>query len=129
MLVVDDEKDARDVIGHALEERGATHHIAENSHDALEILERGDIDVLLADIAMPEEDGYSLIQRIRSFGQAQSGDHQGRRCDGARKRRRAPPSTGSRVPRHVSKPVEPFELARIVHHLIHDRRASRRSRM
>ena len=67
VLVVDDEKDARDVIGHALEERGARITLAENSHDALQILEQGDIDVLLADIAMPGEDGYALVRRLRAL--------------------------------------------------------------
>ena len=66
VLVVDDEADTRDLIGRALEDRGARISMAGNSQDAIEILERNEIDVLLADIAMPDEDGYSLIRRIRS---------------------------------------------------------------
>ena len=68
VLVVDDEEDARELIGRALEDRGAHITLAANSHDAIQILERDDIDVLLADIAMPGDDGYSLIRRIRSAG-------------------------------------------------------------
>ena len=66
VLVVDDEADTRDLIGRALEDRGARISMAGNSQDAIEILERNEIDVLLADIAMPDEDGCSLIRRIRS---------------------------------------------------------------
>jgi CheY-like chemotaxis protein len=63
--VVDDEEDARELIGRALEDKGAQITLAANSHEAIRILESDDIDVLLADIAMPGEDGYSLIKRIR----------------------------------------------------------------
>ena len=66
VLVVDDEKDARDLIERALEDRGATITLTDNSRDAIDLLERSEFDVLLADIAIPEEDGYSLIRRIRS---------------------------------------------------------------
>ena len=66
VLVVDDEEDTRELIGRALEDRGAHITLASNSQDAIQILQRDDIDVLLADIAMPGDDGYSLIRQIRS---------------------------------------------------------------
>ena len=58
VLVVDDEEDARELIGRALEDKGAHISLAANSHEAIRILESDDIDVLLADIAMPGDDGY-----------------------------------------------------------------------
>jgi signal transduction histidine kinase/ActR/RegA family two-component response regulator len=129
VLVVDDEQDARDLIGHALEERGAKITLADNSHDAFEILERGNIDVLLADIAMPGQDGYSLIQQIRSSGRRQlAGIKAAAVTAHARddERRRA---LAAGFHAHVSKPVEPFELVRLVDHLVNDRRSGRRSGM
>ena len=66
MLVVDDELDSREVMAHALEDCGASVSIAGNAREALEILERSEMDVLLADIAMPDEDGYALIRQVRS---------------------------------------------------------------
>ena len=57
VLVVDDEEDARELIGRALEDKGAQITLAANSHEAIRILESDDIDVLLADIAMPGDDG------------------------------------------------------------------------
>jgi CheY-like chemotaxis protein/anti-sigma regulatory factor (Ser/Thr protein kinase) len=66
VLVVDDEVDVREMMTHALEVSGASVRAAANVPDALEILEQGNVDVLLADIAMPREDGLALIKQVRS---------------------------------------------------------------
>jgi K+-sensing histidine kinase KdpD/ActR/RegA family two-component response regulator len=66
VLVVDDESDSRDVMAHALEDCGAHVTLAGNARDALEILESSEMDVLLADVAMPDEDGYTLIRKVRA---------------------------------------------------------------
>jgi len=68
VLLVDDESDARDVMASALEASGATVTSAASAKDALQALasRNGGIDVLLADIAMPGEDGYQLIQQVRA---------------------------------------------------------------
>jgi CheY-like chemotaxis protein len=126
VLVVDDEKDAQDLIGRVLEERGAKIAVADNSATAIEILEHGEIDVLLADIAMPGEDGYSLIRRIRSAGNKLASIPAAAVTAHARddERLRAL-AAGFHV--HVAKPVEPLELVRTVNHLLHDRRAAPRS--
>ena len=59
VLVVDDELDSREVMAHTLEDCGASVSLAGNAREALEILERAEMDVLLADISMPDQDGYS----------------------------------------------------------------------
>lgn len=66
VLVVDDESDSREVMAHALEDCGARVTVAGNAREALEILEQSEVDVLLADIAMPDEDGYALIRKVRA---------------------------------------------------------------
>jgi signal transduction histidine kinase len=66
VLVVDDDEDAREIMAHALESYGARVQVAANAHDALDILEHADVDALLSDISMPEEDGYSLIRKVRA---------------------------------------------------------------
>src|SRR5262249_44197155 len=68
VLVVDDEPDVRELISAALDNSGATVTVVESAREAIAALTSGDtrIDVLLADLAMPEEDGYSMIQRIRA---------------------------------------------------------------
>ncbi len=65
VLVVDDEADARDLAASVLRQAGATVAVAASGGEAL--LTAGTVDphVLLIDIAMPEMDGYSLLQEVR----------------------------------------------------------------
>jgi PAS domain S-box-containing protein len=67
VLVVDDEPDARSLIERLLEECEATVTTAGSAREALEQVVREAPDVLLSDIGMPKEDGYSLMRRIRSL--------------------------------------------------------------
>ena len=128
VLVVDDEEDARELIGRALEDRGAHITLAANSHDAIQILERDDIDVLLADIAMPGDDGYSLIRQIRAAGTSVSSIPAAAVTAHARDEERTR-ALAAGFQMHLAKPVEPGEIVRMVDHLAHDRRAVSRSRV
>jgi signal transduction histidine kinase/ActR/RegA family two-component response regulator len=128
VLVVDDEEDARELIGRALEDRGAQITLAANSHDAITILQRDDIDVLLADIAMPGGDGYSLIRQIRSGGSYISSIPAAAITAHAREEERTR-ALAAGFQMHLAKPVEPGEIVRMVDHLAHDRRLNSRLRM
>jgi signal transduction histidine kinase/ActR/RegA family two-component response regulator len=65
VLVVDDDESSRDVIAAHLQYSQATVITASSAARARDALRTHPIDVLLADIGMPEEDGYSLIRRLR----------------------------------------------------------------
>jgi CheY-like chemotaxis protein len=67
VLVVDDDEQNREVVAAHLAERHAAVLTATSAPEAFAILQRERVDVLLADIGMPGEDGYSLIQRIRAL--------------------------------------------------------------
>jgi signal transduction histidine kinase/CheY-like chemotaxis protein len=67
VLVVDDDRESRDVAAAHLTNHGAVVWTADSSANALEILQRERIDVLLADIAMPGEDGYTFISKVRAL--------------------------------------------------------------
>ncbi|HET7341338.1 MAG TPA: MASE1 domain-containing protein [Methylomirabilota bacterium] len=66
VLVVDDQSDARDVVGLILRERGAHVHLAGSVAEALQVLGANAIDVLVSDLAMPGADGYDLIRTLRA---------------------------------------------------------------
>jgi len=67
VLVVDDDEDSRSVVAAHLENHQATVLTAASAAEALGLLEREHVDVLLADVAMPGEDGYSLLRKLRGL--------------------------------------------------------------
>jgi PAS domain S-box-containing protein len=69
MLVVDDDDDARHLIGTILRSAGATVDTANSVKTAMARIERDGLDAVVTDIAMPVEDGYSLVRQVRAAGQ------------------------------------------------------------
>src|SRR5690606_21955146 len=75
LLVVDDDEDARETLGALLEARGASVIAFDRGRDALEYLRarsRDDWpDLMICDIGLPEEDGYTLLRRVRALEREQ----------------------------------------------------------
>ncbi|KOP26604.1 PAS sensor protein [Hapalosiphon sp. MRB220] len=67
VLFVDDEADARDFITTVLEQHGISVTAVASVAEALLELERSHPDVIISDIRMPDEDGYSLIRKIKAL--------------------------------------------------------------
>ncbi len=67
ILVVDDDRDSRAFLVALLDDRGADVLSAASTAQALELFRREPFDVLVSDIAMPGEDGYDLIHRVREL--------------------------------------------------------------
>jgi len=70
VLVVDDDDESRHVVAAHLESCDATVLTAGSAAEAMALLQQHNVHVLLADIAMPGEDGYSLIRRLRALDAA-----------------------------------------------------------
>jgi signal transduction histidine kinase/CheY-like chemotaxis protein len=66
ILVVDDDDESRAIVAECLQEHQAHVFTAASARAAFEILRRERVDLLLADIAMPDEDGYELIRKLRA---------------------------------------------------------------
>lgn len=67
VLVVDDDDESRAVVVAYLESYHARVLTATSAAQALATLQRDRVDVLLADVAMPGEDGYSLLRKLRAL--------------------------------------------------------------
>jgi signal transduction histidine kinase len=68
VLVVDDQRDSRELLGSLLAERGASVVQSDSAEAALQALAGSPFQLLIADIAMPEVDGYQLMRRVRELG-------------------------------------------------------------
>ena len=66
ILLVDDDENTLKVLAEVLREWGAIVEVARSAKEAIEVLDRFQADVIVSDLAMPEDDGYSLIQTIRA---------------------------------------------------------------
>jgi CheY-like chemotaxis protein/anti-sigma regulatory factor (Ser/Thr protein kinase) len=66
ILVVDDDADLRELLSLLLGSKGARVRTVGSAAAAMDALAQHPTDVLLADVLMPDEDGYSLIRKLRS---------------------------------------------------------------
>ena len=73
IVVVDDERDARELLRSLLTTYGAEVMICSSAGEAFEAVRREKPDLLVSDIGMPEEDGYSLIAKIRRLPETEGG--------------------------------------------------------
>jgi CheY-like chemotaxis protein len=67
VVLVEDDDDTREVLTLGLELQGARVIPAASSSQALEALQANEADVLLSDIGLPDEDGFTLIRRLRAM--------------------------------------------------------------
>lgn len=114
VLVVDDEEDARMLVKAVLEACGSEVTIAGSVDEAMELLRKHPVDVLISDIGMPGSDGYDLIQRVRALPADQGGTVPAAALTAyarAEDRRRV---LNAGYSMHIAKPVEPGELVSVV---------------
>ena len=73
VLVVDDERDTRELVAAMLTTCGVEVVSVGSATEALDQMERQRFDLLISDIGMPEMNGYDLISRIRQLGEEHGG--------------------------------------------------------
>lgn len=118
VIVVDDETDARNLLAVILEQQGAQVKSAGSAYEAFQVLRQFHPDVIISDIAMPNEDGYSFLEKVRALpnsplsqvpaislmAYAQAEDHRQSRAAG--------------YDYHISKPFNPTDVVAAVSHLL-----------
>jgi len=74
VLLVDDEAEAREILSTVITRTGAEVKTCKTAGEALSKLAEWKPDVILSDIAMPDEDGYSFINKVRSLPREKGGE-------------------------------------------------------
>jgi CheY-like chemotaxis protein len=114
VLVVDDDADARGLIQYVLERCGARVRTAASAVEGLRITQEWRPDVLLADVEMPIEDGYSLIAKVRALAPQAGGATPAAALTGYAAAQDRIKALQAGFQLHVAKPVQPAELATVV---------------
>ncbi len=114
VLVVDDERDTREVLSVMLNRYGTEVRTAGSVREALEVLSTWKPDMLVSDIGMPEEDGYVMIRKLRELPADQGGELPAVALTAFASPADKEKSLAAGFQRHLAKPVEPVELAKIV---------------
>ena len=112
VLIVEDDADSRNVLALLLQRLGALVEAVASAKDAYERLSMRRPDVLVSDIGMPDEDGYSLIRRVRQLCGEQ---HVPAIALTAYARKQdAEAALGAGYDQHLPKPVAPADLIRAI---------------
>jgi signal transduction histidine kinase/CheY-like chemotaxis protein len=117
VLLVDDEPDARELLTEVLEHYGARVTTTASADEALPLLERERPNVLLSDIGLPGQDGYTLIGRVRALPPERGGLTPAAAITAYARSDDAQRALGAGYQRHAPKPIQPAMLARLVKEL------------
>ena len=67
VLVIDDDKDSREMMKYYLEKQGLLVVTAGDGEEGLNILEKEHVSIVLSDIVMPKVDGIEFLKRVRQY--------------------------------------------------------------
>jgi len=114
VVIVDDAADTRDLLTTMLAGHGADVRACGSASEALEVISQWRPAVLISDVAMPGEDGYSLIRKVRALGSDHGGDIPAVALTGYAQTEDRTRALAAGFQMHVPKPVEPVELVTVI---------------
>jgi CheY-like chemotaxis protein len=114
VLVVDDDRDARDLIKQLLTEYDAEVQVASSAKEALQILNTNSPDILLSDIGMPDMDGYDLIHAVRAIPAPDRANIAAAALTAFARSQDRTRALLAGFQAHITKPVDPAELVAVV---------------
>src|ERR1700741_468950 len=114
VLLVEDEPEARQIISVVIERAGAEVRSCVSASDAFAKLAEWRPDVILSDIAMPGEDGYSFIRRVRSLSRDEGGETPAAALTAYARDEDRARAIAAGYQMHISKPIAASQLVRMV---------------
>lgn len=118
VLVVDDDRDARELIARILTDCHARVRIAASAREAFDALRADLPDLLISDLGMPEVDGFELLSWVRSLGRDRGGLLPAVALTAFARSEDRLRALEAGFNSHISKPVEPSELIAAVTSLV-----------
>jgi signal transduction histidine kinase/CheY-like chemotaxis protein len=121
ILAVDDDADGREIVATTFETCRATVISAASAAQAMDLLLQNDVDVLLVDIAMPGEDGYTFIRKVRALPSSAKASLPAAALTAYARDDQRQEALAAGFQMHIAKPVEPSQLAWSIVMLLKDR--------
>lgn len=121
VLVVEDDEDTRALIHKVLELSGAMVVSTSSAAEAMEKFAAAKPDVLISDIAMPDQDGYALMREVRKLPPESGGLIPAIALTGYAGDRDKAATFAAGYQEHLAKPIEPSDLINAVEALIKHR--------
>jgi len=118
VLLVDDEAEAREIISTVIGRTGAEVRTCISASDALIKLAEWRPDVILSDIAMPEEDGYSFIGKVRSLPRDKGGETPAAALTAYARDEDRLQALAAGYQMHIAKPISASQLVNMVAKLV-----------
>jgi PAS domain S-box-containing protein len=117
VLVLDDEADARELVQAVLEQGGAEVTLARSASEGLAMIRLQRPDVVVSDIGMPEEDGYSFIRKLRALSREDGGRTPAVALTAYARPEDRREALVAGFQSHATKPIEPQELVMVIANL------------
>ena len=117
VLLVDDDADTREFLATALRAAGAELRAVGSADAAFEAMRAWRPDVIVSDIAMPEQDGYAFIRSVRTLGEEAGGRTPAVALTALARPRDRVHALAAGFQTHLAKPVDPSELVLAVANL------------
>lgn len=114
ILVVDDDAEARELLTTMLAQEGAEVKPCERAAQAIELVKEWRPVVLVSDIGMPDEDGYSLIRRLRALDPLEGGKTPALALTGFARNEDRMRALQAGFDMYIPKPLEPVGLVSII---------------
>lgn len=114
VLLVDDEPEAREIISTVIGRTGAEVKSCISASDALMKMAEWRPDVILSDIAMPEEDGYSFIGKVRSLPRDKGGETPAAALSAYARDEDRMQALAAGYQMHIAKPIGASQLVTMV---------------
>ncbi|ABA24380.1 PAS/PAC sensor hybrid histidine kinase [Trichormus variabilis ATCC 29413] len=114
VLIVDDETDTRNFLGFLFEEYGAISSTSASVETALAVIDQLKPDILISDIGMAEQDGYTLIRKLRSLPPEQGGEIPAIALTAYSREEDRQQIIEAGFQYHLCKPIDPNQLISVV---------------